>query len=860
MNLRRTVFLIFLILAIAGGAWGAYYAREKGFTRTWRELIEAEISKQGYYVDIGKLTLGPLQGLVAQDVRFYQESNRKTVIAFIDKVILDIDLSQVMDKKIRINTIDFKDADLSLPIDPKDKNSERLQIRRCSARILMPADKIEIVKAEALIHGIQFSLKGSLFKAPTTDEQSDSSDQDPEVLKKAMKKKRAEQIQSISARRQLFHQILTQLDTFVFPADQVPRIELDVHGALDELDSLRITARISANNLSRLGYSTKKINALIDYDGSSVKLRQLNLQDDKGNLRLRGEWLRSEKYVDFNLESSIDVQSLAHSIYPSPAIGEVVFFSPPQIDIEGRWFFDRALEFPKLPLTAIGKFHCEKFGSRGEVFDGLKTDFSLADGKYYLRNVRLDHKSGMAIANGLYDIPNQDFRFEAEIKFDITTFIPFMPKEKTRKFLRKWRFDNESTVYLGVTGSGPSWQPRTWNMSGPIDLRNCRFNGVFFEHISLDFEANDKRQHYYRNLVMARPDGVGSADLVSNHLDNKQFKVVKGQWTLPIVTGMSAFSPKLAEKLTPYRFSKPPSIQISGHIDARKKEELGSNIRQNNLDITFTGNTPLSYKFLGKDLKLDQPKGHLTIKEDTIHLTSFTAKTLNGELTAEYRIEKPNTEKKYAASVELNHVDFRELTRLYSNYESTTGDLHVQAELQGIHGDLNTMSGSGSVNLHNGDLFAVPMLGPFSKIMTDIMPKAKPGYSVVKEASAVFTLEDGIVRTENLEALGSTFKFKSDGSIRLSDKKINMDASFDIRGTAGILLSPVSKVVSKIFQYHAEGTMSDPQWEAKYIPRIIPKKMSIFPRRNTAAPAPTETDKPRKKLFNFRLKSSKKKD
>ena len=366
MNLRRTVFLILLIIAITGGAWGAYYARERGFTQSWRALIETEISKQGYYVDIGRLTLGPFQGLVAQDVRFYQEDKRKTVIAYIDKVILDIDLSQVMDKKVSINTIDFKDADLSLPIDPKDIDSERLQIRRCSARILMPADKIEIVKAEAQIHGILVSLKGTLLKPTVESPESQSSKGDRAASKDTQKKKRAEQIQMISERRQLFHQILSELDAIDFPKDQPPRIELDVQGSLDQVDSLLITARLSADNLSHKNYSTRQINALVESDGSSVKLRQFHLQDDKGDLRLRGEWLRSEKYVDFELNSSIDIQSLAQSIYPSPSIGEVVFFSSPQIAIEGRWFFDRPLELtqlpqlPRLPLNAIGSFHCEK--------------------------------------------------------------------------------------------------------------------------------------------------------------------------------------------------------------------------------------------------------------------------------------------------------------------------------------------------------------------------------------------------------------------------------------------------------------------------------------------------------------------
>ena len=463
----------------------------------------------------------------------------------------------------------------------------------------------------------------------------------------------------------------------------------------------------------------------------------------------------------------------------------------------------------------------------------------------------------MAIANALYDIPNEKFQFESEIKFDITTIAPFMPKEKTRKYLRRWKFDNESNIYLGITGEGPDLKPSNWHMSGPIDLRNCRLNGVFFDHVALDFESNNKRQHRYRNLKMSRPVGACSADIITNNLETKQITIDNGKWTLPPVTGMHAFSPKLAEKLRPYRFQKPPEIRISGHIDARKAEDMGPNPgkRKHDLDISFSSSEPLDYQFLGKDVKLKNPNGHLTIKDDTLHLTSFTAETLNGDVAIDYQIVAPDKEKKYTANIEISHIDFRELSSLYSDYESSTGDLHGKAYLTGTHSDLSSMNGTVSGTLLNGDIFAVPMLGPFSKIMTDIMPRAKPGYSIVKEASADFILKNGVARTENLEALGTTFKFKSAGSLDLADNKIDADASFDIRGTAGILLLPVSKVVSKIFEYHADGTISNPQWKAKHIPRILPTMKAIIPGGKDKKTAP-ETEKPRKKLFNFKRKSS----
>ena len=68
MRLFRRIFLIGLLLLVGVGVWAAIYAQSRGFTRSWRRMVEAEFANRGVYVDIDKLTLGPFQGLVAEGV------------------------------------------------------------------------------------------------------------------------------------------------------------------------------------------------------------------------------------------------------------------------------------------------------------------------------------------------------------------------------------------------------------------------------------------------------------------------------------------------------------------------------------------------------------------------------------------------------------------------------------------------------------------------------------------------------------------------------------------------------------------------------------------------------------------------
>ena len=166
MRFLRRFSAVCLLLALAVGIWAAVYAQKRGFSKTWRHLVETEFAKRGYYIDIGKLTLGPFQGLVAEDLQFFQDPERRQELAFIDNVILDLDLSQILQRDLSINTLDIHDASLALPLIPGKRDSEKLVIDHLSGRLVVTESQIEVVTASAKLHGIEVSMKGSLHRPP----------------------------------------------------------------------------------------------------------------------------------------------------------------------------------------------------------------------------------------------------------------------------------------------------------------------------------------------------------------------------------------------------------------------------------------------------------------------------------------------------------------------------------------------------------------------------------------------------------------------------------------------------------------------------------------------------------------------
>jgi hypothetical protein len=118
------------------------------------------------------------------------------------------------------------------------------------------------------------------------------------------------------------------------------------------------------------------------------------------------------------------------------------------------------------------------------------------------------------------------------------------------------------------------------------------------------------------------------------------------------------------------------------------------------------------------------------------------------------------------------------------------------------------MHGTGKVGVTNGDVFAIPVLGPISEILNHIVPGV--GYSIARDAGAKFAIRDGIIHTDDFNVSGQLFSVVGHGDIHFLDDKIDLDVRISANGP-GIVLTPVYK----LFEYKAEGSLKKPDWHPK---------------------------------------------
>jgi len=609
--------------------WGAVYARKEGFTKSWRDAIEREFARRGYHVDIGKLTLGAFRGLVAEDVRFFQDETREQEIAVIDDVYLDVDLSRIFnEKQISVNTLDVQEASLSLPLDPTSPDGRRLRVTGLSGRVVITESVIEIVKAEATFSGMDLSIKGSLVRPPLDEVEENEGDEAARSARLARQ------------RRQILR-FLKDFETYEFHGGR-PGVAIEFRGDLNDLATTTARAQLNVPSFSKQGqtYRVESLNAAISYDGRTGRaaIERLQIRDGKGVLNLTGEWTQEEEKLKFSVDSSADVASLGALFWNDKKLGEVVFFTPPTIKASGHLFLGkgRAEVAKGFPGEIIGEVRAERFVTRGTVFAGIDFGFSASGERFYLRNLRLDHKTGVAFLNLKHEPGNgaSSVQYQTEIKLDPLVFRPFLD-EKGRKFIDAWNFGEVSTIHITAAGRGEGWNPMTWTNRGEIDLRQFRLNGVDFEEMTTDFESDSETQ-WFRNVALVRKEGKILAELAQNNVKARQWEVKGVVSTVDPIEGARAFSPRLATALERYQHASPPTVRLAGLLDARREEEVGDEARRNELKISFSGGGDARYVFLGKTLTLTGPSGEVVVEGSRVHLTSLKAGVFGGSFELEY--------------------------------------------------------------------------------------------------------------------------------------------------------------------------------------------------------------------------------
>ena len=842
---------LFWLAVLCGIAWGVLFVSSATFGAQWRSFVTDQMADRGVFVQFARLTVDPFRGLVARDVQVFNDDNRTQLVAALDRVNIDFDLGRLLRGEMVVESVDLAETNLSLPVDPDHPELTVVNVSGVTARVFLANDRLDIRRAEGDLAGIHLSVTGSLILTPRNG--------DAEQRKKAREENAAKRLKFIRDNRQQIQKALQWLERFQFA--QKPQIQIEVNGEMEKVHEMDARLTLSARGLGYGTYVCQEIEAQAQYNAGFFDLTRLFLRDKLGTLDASAGWQSGGDEVRFRLSTSADLHGLASAFLNNDFLKELVLYEPPSLSMGGTWFVGGEKSKAARPINVIGKLQSGRFNSRGEIFDGLGINFGVDPAGFYLRDGMLRHKSGTLGFQAMYH-ETQGLKYRATVKMDPSAFLPFLNQEASREVIRRFGFKENSSVFVRVEGAGGGPRLATTRTTGHAELRGFTYKGVDFESADGDLEIEGPVQ-VFRNINARRNDEALMAGEVYVDTADHWVRLTDVTGKLDPVVIMGCFAPKVSDYISRYKLSSATSVSVAGTVGWKDSEH-------NDLKAVFRDETGTGiYSLWGRDYGIKEPGGAVTYKKSTLtydvagrlfgkpmsvkgsvnlspgagdYTVSLKAGSLPytvigkdlpfGDLTVGVAAEKGtvafdigagvfggtmslkgsmDTNKKpahYQGELRVDAASFRQFAQTYSPGYDTEGDLTGHFNFTGVESDWRKLKGTGAAIIVNGNLYAIPIIGPLTSLLTAIIPGSIKGFNVAKKANCTYTVADGFIVTDNFEAFTSAFKIVTDGSIDFIKDDINFGAQVQVRGIPGILLRPVSELL----EYKGTGTVGKPQW------------------------------------------------
>jgi AsmA-like C-terminal region len=759
--------LVALISALLGGGW---YLAKKGFGRQWRTLVVEELRKHGVEASVRRLTLDPFRGLVAQDVRIFDYKNREKTLAFISEVSLDINYAALLHHQPFLNALDVRNGRLSLPLAGNKEAEEKAQLKNFHAHIYFPPEQIYVSQAEGVFCGVRISATGQLIKRE--DYRPSPALSEEEWQKRLL----------------ILERVVAELQKFSFSSE--PSIQIRFRGNLADMENGRVEATLRGERVHRQNYEWRDLFANAEFANQRLTLNQCEWKDAAGMFSARGSWSRQKNDFNFQARSDLDVKSLLESLGFEKMLADTTFKTAPILEVSGTGNFGEG----RPQLKIIGQIAAGDFTYRAVPFSQLRANFSWDGERTLVRDIRVQNQGGQLNAE-VFDAPD-DFRLDLDSTINPVGLRAFLATE-VQKFLGEWEWPKPPEVHLAIRGQ--DHKPETWKGQGTVEVGRTRFRGVWMNSASTKIRFGDGAVTY-DELRVTRDEGVATGAFTYD-FKKHEVRISNIKSALQPAEMIFWIDPDLWKTVAPYKFRRAPAITANGVYQFAG----GKNTR---LDITVDAPNGMDYVFLGKTLPFDQISGKLVVSSNRLELIDLKSGLFSGVVRGNANISLAQNDPRYKADIIVKRIDFPRLTDLYFQYKTAQGQLHGTYDFTGLGSDARKMQGTGTVEITDGNVFAIPVFGPLSEILNGILPGS--GYSVARKATATFTIADGVIHTDDFEAAGNFFSMLGNGDIHFLDDKLDFNLHMNMKGP-GVLLAPMYK----LFEYTGEGSLKKPDWHPK---------------------------------------------
>ncbi len=792
-NLRSFAFLL-IVSAVLAGIGLLWWANRTGLPEPWRAAIEQEVAKRGAHVKIGGLRYDLLQGIVATDVRVYSEPEHLREISRLERVILDFDKTKLARGIIHLNKIQLAHARLSLPVDPKNPESEALQVTDANGTVFMPGDRrLEVRDAHGKIAGIDVKLNARMIgyqqagKNPSDDS-------------------------NIGKRRALLAKLLGELGKWHFDEKHPPAIQISIAGDVNNWPSVTAKLTLQVKDMEKNGHRLDEVTAEADMAGELLTVSKLRATDLRGVFEGHIDYNIKDREGRFDVSSSLEVPELLTAWVGLPMPKDVRFGGKQILDAEGDFLMD---ERNAPQIRATGHTRLERLTLRGMSFESVESAFSWRDGNLFLRDLRLVRGDGQAEGKAMIEWPLVRLEVHSTLPVPVYRQLVAGLGLPIEQVLNDFSEREGAVVDISAEGGFDASNKLAWAYTGSGTAKNLNYKGVPVNSAGSKFTLNHHELDFHDGTVVfnyskyalhkafnGATEGTAKVGRIRYDAPNKIVEVedVRGAiWAAPMVR---LFAPKIADTLEQYRFHQPPELQGSGVVDVTPQGRTA-------LNITFSSDHPADYVFLGENLTLGQPRAQVGIHGERVSIRNLRVDAFDGPVAGNFDYLGGG---KLQGELNWTRLSVPDLTSTYGFQMKSGGNVTGRIEFSLTDGKVETMAGEGLLALEKAELFSVPMFGPLTPLIGGVLNDQRAGFQQAKHAFCTFKIQNGILNTNDFQTSTSSLNFAGDGSVDLKERTIDMTMRMNARGLLGLLTLPL-RPFSGLFQFHGTGPLKDTQWE-----------------------------------------------
>ena len=265
-----------------------------------------------------------------------------------------------------LQTLDLREATLSLPVDPEKPAGARVEIARLNARLFLPPQQIYVARAEAEILGIQVSVSGRLLN--------------PQIF--------WEQKAEGAAPGDLAARIVEEIQSLTFEAGP-PVISLKFSGDLAEPEKFVVDLAVWAERIRRRELRAAKSLRRGRLSRGRGRSQAVHRHRCHGHAAAQtGRIEPGTRRAEFHLRSGLDLPALASEWRLAPQLAEFVFYGAPSLDVTASATLGEKPEF-----SVFGHLGLGRFAYRSVLFEGLDADLSWDGLRWSARDVQLRHRT-----------------------------------------------------------------------------------------------------------------------------------------------------------------------------------------------------------------------------------------------------------------------------------------------------------------------------------------------------------------------------------------------------------------------------------------------------------------------------------